>query len=215
MPAPSRFQYASISDKRLQTREPVSSESLAITANYNRKKKKKKKFPPTSRPPTSPPLTKNQKSRRIPAIKQFHLSLLRVWSFFKHLPPPPRQRKSWEQPDPRVGRIMGAAALRQSRWKDVSDRRDIGPLSERHLALASCVDNGKPECVLHPRLWEYFRQCSNKKTFVEQQLSLSLFEQFLVLLRSGDKEISRSWSTFQPVRNWSKGRSRRDRLWNR
>lgn len=42
MPAPSRFQYASISDKRLQTREPVSSESPAITANYTKKEKRKK-----------------------------------------------------------------------------------------------------------------------------------------------------------------------------
>lgn len=69
---------------------------------------------------------------------------------------------------------MGAAALRQSRWKDVSDRRDIGPLSERHLALASCVDNGKPECVLHPRLWEYFRQCSNNNIRGTATLSLCL-----------------------------------------
>lgn len=42
---------------------------------------------------------------------------------------------------------MGAAALRQSRWKDVSDRRDIGPLSKRHLAFTTM---GSPNAFLIP-----------------------------------------------------------------
>lgn len=76
----------------LQTREPMPGKS---PHNNHKLSRQKRKIPSDFSTTLLSSPNKNQKScaRRIPAIKQFHLSR---WSFFEHLPPPPspRQRKS-------------------------------------------------------------------------------------------------------------------------